>query len=1011
MLIFKNSFRKIRRSLGRFLSLIFIVALGSAFFSGIREASMDMIKTVDEYYDDTELMDYKIVSTMGLTEGDLDSIREVADNLIVEPSYSFDLILDGDVTRIHAINDEINKVNLISGSMPKDGECLVEEGTYNIGDKIVIESDNLKRKEYKVSGTITSSLYMYRTKGISTVGDGKLDKYIFIPKENFDIEYYTEIYIIAKDGIDKIAYLEDYNEIISALDSKLKELKPIRETIRYEEILAEAMGKINDAEAELNKQKIENGQKLADAKKELDEGKNEIEKAYQEWQDGYDELQATSKEMERTFNNANIELEEGKKKFEATLKEYNLKESELETTLETLNTQIDSISALLETLDPNSQEYLIYQTTLKQLNENKSNLELLIKTKNTLEASEQELENNMDKWEREFDKAIQQLNDSYELIEQNEQELNEGYAEYEENYQTYLEEISKAEQEIEDAKSELNNLEKPVWYLMSREDNSGYTNFYENATKVDAIAAVFPVFFMLVVFLMSLNTMTRMIEEERNEIGIYVSLGISKFKIITSYLFYVLIATSIGLIIGLSIGYAFIPHIIYNIYHSNYIIPGLKTYAEVIPCLSIILVTLSLMIIVTLITILKDFKYVPATLLRPAPPKNGKKVILEKVKFIWKRLSFTWKVTIRNMFRYKKRIIMTLLGISGCTALLLTGFGLRDSVSSLVSLQYDNLHLYDSMLILDEEITAQNEEINNFLSSKSIDNLLYAHMESYVFEADSKRIDTYLLAFENLDMVDDYFKLKDLSGNPLTLTDDGVIITQKMAELLGAEVGEDIQIRNSENELFILRVAGICENYVNSYIYMTSNYYQKIFNEVNYNTIITDVNNDNHELLATELMDSGYFTTIQYTSDSLDMFNDIIDGMNNIIYLIIIASSLLAIIVLYNLTTININERKREIATLKVLGFKDKEVSTYVYRETLILTSIGIVIGLFLGVILNSFVLTIAETDEILFVKDIKPLSFVYAFAIMIFFTVLVQFITHFVLKKIDMIESLKSVE
>ena len=284
-------------------------------------------------------------------------------------------------------------------------------------------------------------------------------------------------------------------------------------------------------------------------------------------------------------------------------------------------------------------------------------------------------------------------------------------------------------------------------------------------------------------------------------------------------------------------------------------------------------------------------------------------------------------------------------------------------------------------------------------------------MESYVFETDGKRIDTYLMAFENLDIVGKYFNLKDLNGNPLTLSDDGVIITEKMAESLDVKVGEDIQIRNSENELFILRVNGICENYVNSYIYMTSNYYNKIFNELTYNTIITDVNNDNHEQLATDLLDSGYFTNIQYTVDSLDVFNDIVDGLNNIIYLIIAASSLLAIIVLYNLTAININERKREIATLKVLGFKDKEVSTYVYRETLILTSIGIIIGLFLGTILNTFVLTIAETDEILFVKNIKPLSFVYAFIIMIFFTVLVQFVTYFVLKRIDMIESLKSVE
>ena len=1011
MLIFKNSFRKIRRSLGRFLSLIFIVALGSAFFSGVREAATDMIRTVDEYYDDTSLMDYKIISTMGLTDGDLESIRAISDDLIVEPSYSFDLILDGDVTRIHAITDTVNQVNLVSGKMPNSGECLVEDGTYNIGDKIFIESDNLVTQEYTVSGTITSSLYIYRTKGISTEGDGKLDKYIFIPKNDFTLEYYTEIYIIDKNSIDQTSYLDDYNNVISVLDSKLTELKPIRETIRYEEILSEVMKVINDAETELVKQKAENEEKLNDAKLKLDDAKLELEDAKEKWQVSYDELQATSEEMERAFKDAKKDLESGQQKFASILSNYNLKAEDLISNLEEVNQQINSINQILSTLDPNSQDYLTYQNTLNILEENKSNLEELIDMQNNLIQSEQTLEDNINKWEQEYNNALSQLNKNYDLLVTSEQELNVGYAEYEENYQSYLKEIANAEQKIADAKAELDMIEKPVWYLMSREDNSGYTNFYESATKVDAIAAVFPIFFMLVVFLMSLNTMTRMIEEERSEIGVYVSLGINKLKIISSYLFYVLIATSLGLIIGLSIGYAYIPHLLYDVYQSNFIIPDLKTYAEVIPCIMIILVTIILMITVTLMTVLKDFKYVPATLLRPEPPKNGKKVLLERIKFIWKKLSFTWKVTIRNMFRYKKRIIMTIIGISGCTALLVTGFGIRDSVSSLVNLQYETLHLYDSMLILENEIEQPDSNLNKILNDKNINNLLYTHMESYVFEADNKRIDTYLLAFENIDLVDQYIKIKDLDGNHLSLSDNGVIITQKMAELLGAKIGDDIKIRSGENELLILRVDGICENYVNSYVYMTSNYYKRLFDKITYNTIITNVNELDHEQLSLELMNTGYFTTIQYTIDSLDMFSDIISGMNDIVYLIIVASSLLAIIVLYNLTTININERKREIATLKVLGFKDKEVSTYVYRETLLLTLIGIALGLFLGIVLNSFVLTIAETDEILFVKNIKNLSFVYTFAIMIFFTVLVQFITHFILKKVDMIESLKSVE
>ena len=1013
MLIYKNSFKKIKKSLGRFISLILIVALGSAFFSGIREAASDMIKTMDKYYDDTLLMDYKIVSTMGLTDDDVLSIKELSSDLIVVPTYSFDTIVDGNVARIHTIEEDVNKVNLVTGRMPNSkNECLVEDGTYNIGDTITIEdNDYTNNNEFTVVGTITSSLYTYKNKGIASVGDGKLDTYIYIPKDNFELDYYTEIYIRDKNSIDYVAYEEEYIEEINKLEEKLKDLKPIRETIRYEEILKEATDKINEAEDKLLKEKNENGNKLEDAKKELDNSKELIEKSKIEWLQGKNELEQTKESTEGELSSAKEKLAQGKEEYINVLNKYGLKEEELESKLEELNSSITNIENILSSLEPDTPEYIKYNAMLSELKNNKSNLELLINTKKELEENEKLLKEKEELWNSEYNKTLKELETNYQKILDSEKQIEEGYKEYQENYDKYISEIKKAEQEIEDARKELDEIEKPNWYLLSREDNSGYTNFYESATKIDSIAAVFPIFFLLVVFLMSLNTMTRMIEEERSEIGLYVSLGISKIKIVSSYLFYVLIATSLGLIIGLFIGYAYVPHILYSVYKANFVIPKLITYAEVIPCVSIILITLILMVSVTLITVNKNFKYMPATLLRPEAPKNGKKVLLERVKIIWNRLSFTWKVTVRNLFRYKKRIVMTILGISGCTALLLTGFGIRDSVSSLIDIQYNEIHVYDSMLVLNEEQTTINEDINNLLESKGISNLLYTHMENYTFSADDKKIDTYVLAFENTSLLDTYIKINDLNGNKLELSNNGVIITEKMAELLEVQVGNTIQIRNSDNELFILKVQGICENYVNSYIYMNANYYNKVFGDITYNTIITNVGDADYDKLSEQLIDSNYFSSIQYTKDNISILEDIIDGMNNIVYLIIVSSSLLAIIVLYNLTTININERTREIATLKVLGFHDREVSTYVYRETIILTIIGIGLGLFLGVTLNLFVLTIAETEELLFIKDIRLISYIITFVIMIAFTIIVEIMTYFILKKIDMIDSLKSVE
>ena len=406
---------------------------------------------------------------------------------------------------------------------------------------------------------------------------------------------------------------------------------------------------------------------------------------------------------------------------------------------------------------------------------------------------------------------------------------------------------------------------------------------------------------------------------------------------------------------------------------------------------------------------MNKLKETPATLMRPRAPKIGKRVLLERINFIWKRLSFTWKVTVRNLFRYKKRIVMTLIGISGCTALLLTGFGIQDSIGSLMDQQFGEIEAYDAIFFLDEETNEVGEEI--LASLNEVNQYGILNMESFAFNANNKNIDLYLMAFQDVNSVDNFIHLKDEQGNPLTIDDYGVILSSKTADMLNVHVGETFGIRNSENELFVLKVSGISENYVNHYAYMSENYYEQIFGEKKYNAVMTTMDDDKISTVGNDLIDSGYFSSVQYITDSMNMFQDIIRSMNDIVLLILGFSTFLAITVLYNLTTINISERTREIATLKVLGFHDKEVSAYVYRETLVLTIFGILIGMGLGVLLNQFVMTVAETDEILFVKDIYGLSYLYTFLIMTLFTVVVQFITYFILKKINMIDSLKSVE
>ena len=353
---------------------------------------------------------------------------------------------------------------------------------------------------------------------------------------------------------------------------------------------------------------------------------------------------------------------------------------------------------------------------------------------------------------------------------------------------------------------------------------------------------------------------------------------------------------------------------------------------------------------------------------------------------------------------------MTVLGIAGCTALLLTGFGIKDSLSDLLDIQYGKITHYDATIVLNDEVNKA--DVTNSLNDNDITNYINTNISSFTFKANNKNLDFTLITFMEDDNVSDYVTLKSTDGSNLTLNDDGVIVTEKMAQLLDAKVGGNISIRNSDNELFIVKVSGICENYISNFMYMNSTYYKEIFNDDNYNSYLVNLSETtNKEKLSNNLLDTGYFGAIQYTEDNMKMFNDIIAGMNNIVYLIILFSSFLAITVLYNLTIININERKREIATLKVLGFRDREVSSYVYRETIIMTIVGIIVGIFLGFSLNAFILMIAETDEILFIKTIKPLSYVLSFIIIIVFSIIVQVITYFILKKVDMIDSLKSVE
>ena len=1014
-LLYKLSFQKMRKNIGRFLSVLFIVALGVGFFAGLRETTPDIQTTLDNYYDEHNLMDFKIISTGGLNEDDVSSLKALENIQKVIPSYSVDTLINGEEVRVHAIEEEINNVDLKSGRMPeKNNECVADATKYKIGDTLTITKTSvdgiLSTLEYTVVGLADSPLYLSRQMGIASIGTGELASFIYVPRENFDSEYYTEIYLTAKGTLDEVAYEDGYDELKDLL---LEELAPIRETKRYEEILEEATIEIRKIESEAESEISDAENKLNDALNEINSGREEINSAKNELSKNEQRVNMEEQNGLTQINNARTSWQESYDLFVSSLNSYGLNINALDSTIKSINMEITNLEQLLSTMTEEDESYATYKGALDTLNIEKENLQTLITTRDTLNKGKEEIDANEQKLKEEITSARSEIESARNEIAANEETIDAAYQEYLAGVEELNTQKQRLEEEIADAKSALNEIEKPEWYLLDRSDNNGYISIWDDAAKVDAIAGIFPIFFIVVVALMCFNTMNRMVEEERGEIGTLSSLGYGSFSIINGYLFYIFFATVIGVTVGLLVGYTLIPNVIYSIYNANYILPKLEINMKLLPFFIMILITLGLMSMIAIISCLKELKNVPATILRPASPKAGKKVFLEHIKFIWKRLSFTGKVTARNMFRYKKRIIMTVLGVVGSTALLLTGFGLRDSISGLADLQYGKINHYDALLVFQNSYQSLDSNILNELESTNITEYMPIYQASFTFEAKNLSHDVYLIVLSNPEEIDKFITFNSKVNEEFNFPSDGVIISEKMASLLDVKIGDFIKIRNSNNELVVLPVSEIVENYTMHYVYMNEETYEKYFEtDLEYNMIMANLDDEaNHDELANSWMDTGLISTINFTEDNIEVFDNMVGGLNLIVLLIIGASCALAFIVLYNLTTINIAERIREISTLKVLGFYDKEVSSYVYRETLFLTIFGIILGLVAGIFLHMYVINVAETDNILFLHNILWPSYIYSFLIIIFFTIIVQIITNRRLKKIDMVESLKSVE
>ena len=558
-------------------------------------------------------------------------------------------------------------------------------------------------------------------------------------------------------------------------------------------------------------------------------------------------------------------------------------------------------------------------------------------------------------------------------------------------------------------------LEKPVWYVQDRTDNLGYSNIFDAIKTMSNISNLFPIIFYLVAVLISLTSMTRMIEEERIEIGTLKSLGYTNFQIIIKYILYAFLACIIGGVLGMSVGFYLLPSIVWSLYSTMYTIPHFQLNYQLGIGLAGTLIAFVCIGGATFIVAHNELKETPSTLMRPKAPKNGKKIFLEKITFIWKKLNFSKKVTIRNIFRYKKRAIMTIVGIAGCTGLMLTGFGIRDSIIDIPESQFKGIFQYDSSITL---LNTENiSSIENYLKENDkVETYSEICTNTGKIKGSDRNYDATIFVPNVIDDFEKVCNLKDYkTEEKLELKDDGVIITDKVAEFINAEPGDEITLIDGNNIEYHLKVSGIAKNYVSNYVYMTKEYYSSNIKDFSINMIlmkaVPNTSEDELNKISEDLLNINGIASVSVISSLMSSISDMLGTLNYVVLILVIASALLDFVVLYNLANINIGERQREIATLKVLGFYNKEVDNYINKENLIFTIVGIILGLVFGYFLTDGVVASVEIDKLKFIRHVAPISYVYSAIITAIFSVIVNKVIHFVLKKIDMIESLKSVE
>lgn len=1094
-----DAIREIRGTMNRFLSILVLSALAVAFLSGLRTTAPDMQYTADNYYDRTHLMDGYVLSTLGLTDGDLDALAGAQGVQTVEGCRDLDAVAVDRIVSVRSLPQRLNLLEVKEGRLPQSAdECVTERLLLvklglQVGDKLelTLEEDSqgdLANTVYTITGVVDSPLYVSLDRGASSLGSGSVDAFVYIPGENFTFEHYTSAYFTGEGLAGLDTYGDEYENRLEQLVDSLDPLAQERAQARYDQLIGDAQAELDDARNEFEDARADAEKELADAWQELQDGRRELDDGWADYHDGEDTLARETADAQRKLDDALAELrqgeadladartayDEGLAKYQDGLAQYQDGLSGYQDGLAQYEQAAAPLDEQKAQLDKSWEQYHAalkpyegtpqYDMAVSQMAAQKAQLDAaqaqidagyaqLAPVKAELDAAKKELDAaqaQIDSSKKELDGALaqleqaqtdiqdgwdaynrgvrelrdaraegrQELDDALAQLNDGEQEYADGLQEYEDGKKEADEEIADAQQKLDDAQAELDDVEECKWYVLSRFTNAGIVGYSQDSDRVSNLANLFPVIFFLVAALACLTTMTRMVEEQRTQIGALKAMGFSRLSISKKYIGYAFSASLAGGILGLALGCTLIPLVIANAFNIMYAIPTLEFKPQLGLYFGAVLAAVACTTGAALWACLSTLMATPASLMRPRAPKAGKRVFLEYIRPVWRRLTFTWKVTMRNLFRYQRRFWMTVIGIGGCTALIVTGFGLHESIFSILNQQFYHVFLYDAILGLDKKAGADNlETVDGYLSgSPWVEDHLLTSQTLLEASTNGPAHDAYLFVVDDQERFMEFIQLGHRTDDePVRLSGDGVVVTEKLSELLEVSVGDAITL-DYDGRRVEARVADIAENYAYHYIYLSAECYQALFGEPSeHNAMLLryadGAGEAESDTVSADLMAMDGVDSYSYIATLRDNFTDSMEAIDYAVVIIITAAAALAFVVLYNLTNINITERVRELATLKVLGFFDREVTAYVYRENLFLTLFGIVLGLGMGRFLHSWTVLTVEVDLVMFGRTAPLYAYCLAAVLTVVFSIAVNIAAHYKLKKVDMVESLKTVE